>query len=92
VSRCDAESADGYGGRYFWNFGGSSDTDVGSRVTGGQNVDPADEASISERGGFGANQPTGGTGVRELASTTEEGEDGDKKKRSSGSSGRSSGG
>jgi hypothetical protein len=91
VSRCDAEAADGYGGRYYWNFGGSSDTNIGSRVSGGDNIDPADQAAISQRGGFGANQPTSGTGVRELASTAAEEEDGDRKK-SSGSSGKSSGG
>jgi hypothetical protein len=90
VSRCDSEAADGYGGRYYWNFGGSSDTNIGSKVSGGDNIDPADQAAISQRGGFGANQPTSGTGVRELAATGGE-EDGDKKK-SSGSSGKSSGG
>ena len=82
VSRCDSEAADGTGGRYFWNFGGSSDTQIGSRVDGGQTVDPADQAGISQRGGFEPNAPTSGTGVRELA--TAEAEDGKKKKKSTG--------
>ena len=90
VSRCDTEAGDGFGGRYYWNFGGSSDTRIGSKVDGGENVDPADQASISERGGFGANAPESGTGVRELASGAGEEEDADKKKSKSSSSGRSS--
>jgi hypothetical protein len=85
VSRCDDEAADGIGGRYFWNFGGSGDTAIGSRVDGGENIDPADQTSISERGGFGANAQESGTGVRELASGAQEGEDSDGKKRGSGS-------
>ncbi len=92
VSSCDNDADDGFGGRYFWNFGGSSDdTNIGTKVNGGENVDPADQASISQRGGFGANAQESGTGVRQLASGAEEGEDSDKKK-SSGSSGKSSGG
>ena len=91
VSRCDAEAADGTGGRYLWNFGGTSDdTSVGTTVDGGSNVDPADQASISERGGFGANAQQSGTGVRELASSGAEEDDSDRKRSSS--SGRSSGG
>ena len=91
VSRCDAEAADGTGGRYLWNFGGTSDdTRVGTTVDGGSNVDPADQASISQRGGFGANAQTSGTGVRELASSGAEEDDSDRKRSSS--SGRSSGG
>ena len=86
VSNCDREAADGIGGRYFWNFGGSSDTDIGSRVNGGDSVDPADQASISERGGFGENAPQSGTGVRELASQGAEEEEDGKKKKSSGRS------
>ena len=86
VRFCDDEAEDGLGGRYFWNFGGSSDTKIGSRVDGGENIDPADSASISERGGFGANAQQSGTGVRELASTGAEEEDGDgKRSKSSGS-------
>lgn len=90
VSSCDQEAGDGFGGRYFWNFGGSGDTKVGSKVDGGDNIDPADQGSISDRGGFGANAQQSGTGVRELASAQED--DSDRKKKSSGSSGRSSGG
>jgi hypothetical protein len=92
VSRCDSEAADGIGGRYLWNFGGTSDdTRIGTTVDGGDNIDPADSASISERGGFGANAQRSGTGVRQLASSGEE-DDFDRKKKSSSSSGRSSGG
>jgi len=47
VSRCDSEAANGTGGRYFWNFGGSGDTKLGSRVDGGETVDPADQPAIS---------------------------------------------
>jgi len=91
VSRCDTEAGDGTGGRYLWNFGGSSDdTNVGTTVDGGENVDPADQASISSYGGFGANAQQSGTGVRQLASSGEEDSDG--KKKSSSSSGKSSGG
>jgi hypothetical protein len=91
VSRCDAEASNGSGGRYVWNFGGTSDnTRIGTTVDGGENIDPSDQASISERGGFGANAQESGTGVRQLASTGEEDSDG--KKRSSSSSGKSSGG
>jgi hypothetical protein len=92
VSNCDREAEDGLGGRYLWNFGGSSDdTKIGTTVDGGENVDPADQSAISQRGGFGANAQRSGTGVRELAETAAEEEDGDRKK-SSGSSGKSSGG
>lgn len=92
VSRCDSEAADGTGGRYVWNFGGSSDdTNVGTTVDGGDNVDPADQATISSYGGFGENAQASGTGVRQLASGGEEDSDG-KKKSSSSSSGKSSGG
>jgi hypothetical protein len=90
VRYCDDEAADGIGGRYYWNFGGSGDTAIGSTVRGGENVDPADQASISERGGFGTTAQESGTGVRELAAA-EETEDSDKKKSGS-SSGKSSGG
>ncbi|CAN5510581.1 hypothetical protein BH24ACT24_BH24ACT24_03380 [soil metagenome] len=91
VSSCDAEAENGVGGRYQWNFGGTSDdTSLGTTVDGGENIDPADQASISERGGFGANAQQSGTGVRELASSGEE--DSDSKKKSSSSSGKSSGG
>jgi hypothetical protein len=91
VSRCDGEADNGYGGRYVWNFGGTSDdTSIGTTVDGGENIDPADQASISERGGFGANAQQSGTGVRQLAST-DEGDDSDGKRKSS-SSGKSSGG
>ena len=90
VSSCDEEAADGIGGRYYWNFGGSGDTAVGSTVDGGENIDPADQAAIAERGGFGANAQQSGTSVRELASA--EGEEDGKKKKSSSSSGKSSGG
>lgn len=91
VSNCDREAEDGLGGRYLWNFGGSSDdTNIGTTVDGGENVDPADQGAISQRGGFGANAQQSGTGVRELAETAAEEEDGDRKK--SGSSGKSSGG
>jgi hypothetical protein len=89
VSSCDNEADDGIGGRYFWNFGGSGDTAVGSTVDGGESIDPADQASISERGGFGSNAQQSGTGVRQLAAAEE---DSDGKKRSSSSSGKSSGG
>ena len=90
VSRCDDEATNRRG-RYLWNFGGTSDdTRIGTTVDGGSNVDPADQASIAQRGGFGANAQTSGTGVRELASSGEE-DDSDRKKRSS-SSGKSSGG
>lgn len=93
VSNCDREAADGIGGRYLWNFGGSSgDTSIGTTVEGGENIDPADQASISERGGFGANAQESGTGVRELAESGAEEEDSDRKKSKSSSSGRSSGG
>lgn len=87
VSNCDDETEDGVGGRYLWNFGGSGDTAIGSRVTGGENIDPADPGSISERGGFGANAEERGTGVRELATSGGEEEDGDDRKRSKSSGG-----
>ena len=91
VSSCDGDGSNGAGGPYLWNFGGSSDnTSLGTKVDGGENIDPADQASITERGGFGANAQQTGTGVRELASSGGE-EDSDKKKSSS-SSGKSSGG
>jgi hypothetical protein len=86
VRVCDDEAEDGIGGRYVWNFGGSSDTSIGSRVEGGENIDPADQGSISERGGFGANAQRSGTGVREIANPGgEEGEeeDGDRKRSKS---------
>jgi len=90
VSRCDDETRNPRG-RYAWNFGGTSDdTRIGTTVDGGENIDPSDQASISERGGFGANAQQSGTGVRQLASTGEDDSDG--KKRSSSSSGKSSGG
>ncbi|MBA3421550.1 MAG: hypothetical protein H0U12_06595 [Thermoleophilaceae bacterium] len=85
VRFCDDEAEDGVGGRYLWNFGGSSDTAIGSRVDGGENIDPADQGSISERGGFGANAAESGTGVREVASSGGEEEDSDRKRKSSGS-------
>ncbi len=89
VRFCDDEAEDGLGGRYVWNFGGSSDTSIGSRVEGGENIDPADQGSISERGGFGANAARSGTGVREIANPggeEAEEEDGDRKRsKSSGS-------
>ncbi len=89
VRFCDDEAEDGIGGRYVWNFGGSSDTSIGSRVEGGENIDPADQGSISERGGFGANAARSGTGVREIANPggeEAEEEDGDRKRsKSSGS-------
>ena len=89
VSRCDDEATNRRG-RYLWNFGGTSDdTRIGTTVDGGSNIDPADQAAISQRGGFGANAQTSGTGVRELASSG--GEDDSDRKRSS-SSGKSSGG
>lgn len=86
VRFCDDEAEDGIGGRYQWNFGGSGDTSIGSRVEGGENIDPADSGSISARGGFGANAQESGTGVRELADSGGEEEDGDRKRsKSSGS-------
>ena len=88
VRYCDEEAEDGVGGRYLWNFGGSSDTAIGSRVEGGVMVDPADQGTISEQGGFGANAQRSGTGVREIAEAGGEAEeeDGDRKKsRGSGS-------
>jgi hypothetical protein len=87
VRFCDDEADDGVGGRYLWNFGGSSETKIGSRVDGGENIDPADQGSISERGGFGANAQQSGTGVREVASSGGEEEDSDRKRsKSSGGS------
>ncbi len=86
VRFCDNEAEDGIGGRYVWNFGGSSDTSIGSRVEGGENIDPADQGSISERGGFGANAARSGTGVREVAEAggeEAEEEDGDRKRSKS---------
>ncbi len=83
VRFCDDEAEDGIGGRYVWNFGGSSDTSIGSRVEGGENIDPADQGSISERGGFGANAARSGTGVREVAESGGEEEDGDRKRSKS---------
>lgn len=83
VRFCDDEAEDGIGGRYVWNFGGSSDTAIGSRVDGGENIDPADQGSISDRGGFGANAQRSGTGVREMASSGGEEEDGDRKRSKS---------
>ena len=86
VRFCDDEAEDGIGGRYVWNFGGSSDTAIGSRVDGGENVDPADQGSITERGGFGENAARSGTGVREIAEPggeEAEEEDGDRKRSKS---------
>ena len=81
VSRCDAAAADGVDGRYSWNFGGSGDTNLGSRVSGGERVDPADQAAISERGGFAPDAQTSGTAVREVGQGAEA--EGKKKKRKS---------
>jgi hypothetical protein len=86
VRFCDEEVEDGIGGRYLWNFGGSSDTGIGSRVEGGENIDPADQAAITERGGFGANAQRSGTGVREVGEAggeEAEEEDGDRKRSKS---------
>ncbi len=85
VRFCDQEAEDGIGGRYQWNFGGSSDTAIGSRVEGGENIDPADQGSISEQGGFGENAQRSGTGVRKVANGGEpaEEEDGDRKRSKS---------
>lgn len=83
VRFCDDEAEDGVGGRYQWNFGGSGETSIGARVEGGENIDPADSGSISERGGFGANAEESGTGVREIADSGAEEEDGDRKKSKS---------
>ena len=81
VSRCDAEAADGAGGRYTWNFGGSGDTNPGGKVNGGEPVDPADQAAISQRGGFAPDAQTSGTAVREVGQGSEA--EGKKKKRKS---------
>jgi len=81
VSRCDAEAADGAGGRYTWNFGGSGDTSPGSKVSGGEPVDPADQAAISQRGGFAPDAQTSGTAVREVGQGSEA--EGKKKKSKS---------
>lgn len=93
VRFCDEEAEDGIGGRYVWNFGGSSDTAIGSRVDGGENIDPADQGSITERGGFGENAQFGGTGVREVGEAGgEEAEEEDADRKRSSGGGKSSGG
>ena len=81
VSRCDAEAANGAGGRYTWNFGGSGDTNPGGKVNDGEPVDPADQAAISQRGGFAPDAQTSGTAVREVGQGSEA--EGKKKKRKS---------
>src|SRR3712207_6878924 len=57
------------------------DTNPGGKVNGGEPVDPADQAAISQRGGFAPDAQTSGTAVREVGQGSEA--EGKKKKRKS---------